>query len=222
MKISIEKSAADALKALLFDLEVIGFCDPDGDVNGGDCVEVINQHLDALRAALCSPGSAMEEGEIPPSQIPLLEWKASGEANEYRLMKDGNWLANFRMNGELLVSQQEEYAAMFAASPKLHAALKSTVFGTATEIFPGATREEVISVMMQDIVGDYDVPEEVPEWAWIESAASFNHVRNGQDGVWEFVLNLSKTFSNIPDRLKPVLDQARQDNLSYLIFHQGT
>lgn len=90
------------------------------------------------------------------------------------------------------------------------------------EMLPGATREEIGSVMMQDIVGGYEVPEDVPEWAWVEREASFGHVRNGQDGVWEFVLNLSREFRDIPERLKAVIAQARQAGLSYLIIHQGT
>jgi len=47
------------------------------------------------------------------------------------------------------------------------------------EVLPGAVREEIGSVLMQDIVGNYEVPEEVPEWAWVEREASFGHVRNG-------------------------------------------
>lgn len=90
------------------------------------------------------------------------------------------------------------------------------------EIFPGAVHEEIGSVLMQGIVGAYEVPEEVPEWAWVEREASFSHIRNGQDGVWEFVLNLSRHFADIPDRLRPIIEQARRANLSYLIFHQGT
>ncbi len=89
-------------------------------------------------------------------------------------------------------------------------------------MLPGATREEIGSVMMQDIVGGYEVPEDVPEWAWVEREASFRHARNGQDGVWEFVLNLSREFPDIPERLMLVITQARASNLSYLIFHQGT
>lgn len=90
------------------------------------------------------------------------------------------------------------------------------------EVLPGAVREEIGSVLMQDIVGDYEVPEEVPEWAWVEREASFGHVRNGRDGVWEFVLNLSREFPDIPERLKAIIAQARASNLSYLILHQGT
>ncbi len=87
---------------------------------------------------------------------------------------------------------------------------------------PSAMREKIGSVMMQDIVGVYEVPEDVPEWTWVEREASFRHVRNGQGGVWEFVLNLSRAFPDIPERLMSVISQARASNLSYLIFHQGT
>lgn len=90
------------------------------------------------------------------------------------------------------------------------------------EVLPGATKEEIGSVMMQDVVGDYEVPADVPEWKWVEREASFNHARNGQNGIWEFVLNLSCTFDNVPEKLKPVFKKARGDNLAYLIFHQGT
>lgn len=41
------------------------------------------------------------------NEIDKLSWKASGEANEYSLMRDGNWMAMIRMNGEMLVPNQE-------------------------------------------------------------------------------------------------------------------
>lgn len=91
-----------------------------------------------------------------------------------------------------------------------------------TEYFPSASREEVGSIMMKDIVGDYDTPDQVPEWTWIEKHACFNHARNGQDGIWEFVLNLSYTYTGIPALLEPVINEAVQRNLHYIIFHQGT
>lgn len=37
-----------------------------------------------------------------------ITWHAEGEANCYRLMRGGNWLATIRMNGELLVWDQED------------------------------------------------------------------------------------------------------------------
>lgn len=90
------------------------------------------------------------------------------------------------------------------------------------EVLPGATQAEVMSVMMQDIVGDYDVPEEVPEWGWVEQKASYAHTRNGQSGVWEFVLNLSTDLQDAPARLVAVIDDARARQCAYLIIHQGT
>lgn len=93
----------------------------------------------------------------------------------------------------------------------------------AGEVTPGATSCEIREVMMQDIVGDYDVPEQVPEWSWVESNASFAHVQNGTSGVWEFVMNLSVVeMKDIPEKLRPVFSKAVADNIAYLIFHQGT
>lgn len=82
--------------------------------------------------------------------------------------------------------------------------------------------EKIRSILMQDMVGDYDTPDTVPEWAWIERAASYSHIQNGENGIWEFVLNLSKDWNDIPVRLLPTICEARADNISYLIVHQGT
>lgn len=103
--------------------------------------------------------------------------------------------------------------------PKLVAA---DVEASDAEYFSPATTERTGSVMMQDIVGDYATPEQVSEWRWVEKAASFNHARNGVDGIWEFVLNLSRTFTDIPTRLQSVIAEARNKNLAFLVFHQGT
>lgn len=95
--------------------------------------------------------------------------------------------------------------------------------GDLQEFFPGATVEEVGSVMMQDIVGEYDTPNNVPEWAWVERSASFDHRANGKEGgVWEFVLNLDRDLPDIPEKLSTVIAEARRKGLSYLVFHQGT
>lgn len=92
----------------------------------------------------------------------------------------------------------------------------------AGEVFPGAYLEEIGSVMMQEIIGEYDVPDGVPEWQWVEEQACFAHCRNGQDGIWEFVLNLSRELEGVPEKLKPVLAEASQKGLGYLVIHQGT
>lgn len=50
-------------------------------------------------------GLIAQDGKLPNG----LELKAEGEANRYCLLKDGRWLASILMNGELLVSQQEDF-----------------------------------------------------------------------------------------------------------------
>lgn len=80
----------------------------------------------------------------------------------------------------------------------------------------------IASVMAQDVVGEYDVPNAVPEWAWVEKNASFAHLRNANDGVWEFILNLSRDFEGDAGRFGPVIEEARALNVAYLLFHQGT
>jgi hypothetical protein len=82
--------------------------------------------------------------------------------------------------------------------------------------------QAIASVMMQDIVGNYDTPDQVPEWSWVERVASYAHAKNGQDGIWEFVLNLSNGWDDIPESLLPIISKARADNIAYLIVHQGT
>ena len=96
------------------------------------------------------------------------------------------------------------------------------------EALPCAVVEEIGSVMMQDVVGSYDSPDQVPEWTWVQQHSSFDHRQNGVAGVWEFVLNMA-VFQNgdappleVPPKLKGGIQEAQAMGLNYLIFHQGT
>lgn len=44
---------------------------------------------------------------------------------------------------------------------------------------PGEPRldvmQKVLSVTMQDALGDYDVPDQVPEWAWVQANVAYVH-----------------------------------------------
>lgn len=80
----------------------------------------------------------------------------------------------------------------------------------------------IASVLIQDVVGDFDVPATVPEWSWVEEHASYKHLKNGELGIWEFVLNLGCEFAGDMGRLAPVIDEARAMGVAYLIIHQGT
>ncbi len=91
----------------------------------------------------------------------------------------------------------------------------------AREHLPGATAMEIGDVCMTDLY-KYEIPEQVPAWAWVEENASYAHKDNGQYGVWEFVLNLARELEDIPAELEPIICKARADGLGYLVIHQGT
>lgn len=82
--------------------------------------------------------------------------------------------------------------------------------------------ETIASVLIQDLVGDYETPHQVPEWHWIRANASYGHRDNGVDGVWEFVINVARTYDDLPERLAPAIHAAREAGAGYLLVHQGT
>lgn len=77
---------------------------------------------------------------------------------------------------------------------------------------------------------DYDTPEALPEWQWIQEHARFAHCGNGdEDGVWEFMIYLSfhvgpeasESKKNIPDRLRPFFAQAEACGAVWILFYQA-
>ena len=75
---------------------------------------------------------------------------------------------------------------------------------------------------MLDVVGEYNVPDEVSEWLWVERNACYEHNKNGESGIWDFVINLSSEFKDVPERLKAIIDGAQKNGTAYILFHQGT
>lgn len=71
--------------------------------------------------------------------------------------------------------------------------------------------------IMQDIVGIYQDPNQVPEWRWVALNADLEHGKNGQNGTWEYALNLAFSFDDAPAALKPIIADAHERELSYLI-----
>ncbi|HEP8970337.1 TPA: hypothetical protein VDU83_002675 [Pseudomonas aeruginosa] len=88
-------------------------------------------------------------------------------------------------------------------------------------MFTSSQVSSIAALDIHDVVDDYDEPAQVPEWQWVEANASFAHVRNGTDGIWEFTLNLSNAWNDVPELLLPAIEAARSQNCSYLIIHQG-
>ncbi|MGR5253660.1 hypothetical protein ACPV5S_15790 [Vibrio astriarenae] len=82
----------------------------------------------------------------------------------------------------------------------------------------------MLEVDMTDIF-DYDVHEDVEEWAWIEKNASFTHTDNGTTGVWEFIVwaGVAEVNPNdVPLRLRFAFEMATKLGVSFIQFHQGT
>ncbi|MEX3984288.1 hypothetical protein AB4Y45_35615 [Paraburkholderia sp. EG287A] len=134
------------------------------------------------------------------------------DAKELWLREQVGWMGDY---------YQPHFEFLFKRIDVLRAAIPAAD-DAGPEVLPGATAQEIDHVMMQDIVGDYDVPDNVPEWSWVETNASFQHIQNGQHGVWEFILNLSLSFEDIPEKLQPTIAAARAKHCAYLAFHQGT
>lgn len=189
-----------------------------------------------IRAGLKSelPAGSVDLGELEAAALDATDgpWETS-----VLLGADGpkEWTICSPEGGDMLADlsgcPNEEANARFieAANPAAVLELIHRIRNLESrEVLPGATASEIMHVMMQDVVGDYDVPDGVPEWVWVEAHASYVHVRNGEDGIWEFVLNLAmlgqdETAGNaIPEKLLPVIRKAQAESMAYIIFHQGT
>lgn len=59
---SREQRMHAAIVALVADLDLIGFEDPNAPVNGGDCVDVMCQHYDTLRELIAHDHYEGREG----------------------------------------------------------------------------------------------------------------------------------------------------------------
>lgn len=80
----------------------------------------------------------------------------------------------------------------------------------------------ILDVEMSSIFGDYDVPEDVAEFSWIEQNASFAYKNNGVSGIWDFIINVTNEFNDIPEKLIPVINSASAQGHTYILFNQGT
>lgn len=91
------------------------------------------------------------------------------------------------------------------------------------QFFNAGNQSTIGDLMMADILGG-EAEGEGPEWTWVQRHASFSHIRNGEDGIWEFLLNMSRSFEveSIPEKLLPVITEARAKGLSYVLIHNGT
>lgn len=84
---------------------------------------------------------------------------------------------------------------------------------------------KIADVKMTDVIGEYDNPANCAEWQWVEQNASYPCKDNGEDGVYDFVLNVGMftddQVGNIPEKLKQLIQSAYDNDISYILFNQG-
>lgn len=97
-----------------------------------------------------------------------------------------------------------------------------------TYVADGLYRElKVIEVNLVEVLNEYDAPDEVPDWKWVEKHHSFAHQDNGAEpGVWEFMVRSDKMndpefLAGMPNMLRPFFERAKADGAPWIMFHQG-
>lgn len=98
------------------------------------------------------------------------------------------------------------------------------IAATATEATRTFVPETYLDVNMTDLI-EYDQPEDVPEWKWVQDKARWAHKGNGEEvGVWEFMVSVSTVEhekASIPPLLQPIFQQAEENGCIWIMFHQG-
>jgi hypothetical protein len=87
-------------------------------------------------------------------------------------------------------------------------------------------RMSIIEVNLVDVLNEYDVPDECPEWKWVEDNHRWAHKsNNAEPGVWEFMVNVDKhnpdLLKGVPAVLKPFFEEALRLDAPWIMFHQG-
>lgn len=120
----------------------------------------------------------------------------------------------------LTESQAREALCRALADKTYHELVHHTVLLGAAK---GVSPLPILDVSMPDLVGDYDQPENVTEWQWIEANASFHHKDNGASpGVWEHMVHIRHAQAeDMPERLRPVFGRAQLMGAGWVLFHQG-
>lgn len=87
----------------------------------------------------------------------------------------------------------------------------------------------VVEINVTDFI-EYDEPQTVQEWRWIQTQASFAHTENGTGpGVWEFMVRADKLRalvdegggSQVPSLLRKAIESALEKRPTWILFHQG-
>ncbi len=84
---------------------------------------------------------------------------------------------------------------------------------------------KMADVDMSYVIGEYSEPDNITEWQWVQSNASYPCKDNGVSGVYDFVLNVAMFADNevedIPEKLRELIQSAHENDISYILFNQG-
>lgn len=127
-------------------------------------------------------------------------------------------------DGDLIIIQGYHYVDRIGYLITELPAQEDTQYNIAPEEFDVIMEGDaqlIYEIDMTDIFS-YDTPDEVSEWSWLETHASYKHTGNGHAGIWEFMLNMANDFVDIPDSLEKYISEAKRKKIAYVLFHQGT
>lgn len=84
----------------------------------------------------------------------------------------------------------------------------------------GRTILKMVDVAMSSIVGEYDDPDQVPEWQWVKSMASHEHLGVKDNSAYEYTLNVSiDNIDDAPQSLRALISDAEQEGINYILFY---
>lgn len=79
-------------------------------------------------------------------------------------------------------------------------------------------------IILSDIIGSYNDPNDVAEWKWIEDFAEHICKDNGQLDMWDFMVNVENLdfneFELVPASLKELFKELSKEGIAIAHFTQ--
>lgn len=85
--------------------------------------------------------------------------------------------------------------------------------------FPASEIRKSASFPLSELVGRPMEADGVQEWEWVRRKSGLAELADARPMSGGFVLDLGQPLSDVPARLKPMLAEARDKGLAYLIFY---
>lgn len=85
--------------------------------------------------------------------------------------------------------------------------------------FPAAEIHKTGSFPLSELVGPRAQADGCPEWDWVRINSGLTRHTTGDKCIAGFVLDLNHALPDVPSRLQPMLSEARNKGIRYLIFY---